>query len=168
MVVMALRRRALAPGTYRRLAGRFGEPVRARSAGRPVSTRVAATLIGLIASFLLALAAFYQHRAARSTTRRGHTALGGAWALMSTLVRNRVWLTGGAVHLAGFGTQAVALHLGSVATVQRARTRTGHCDGSRRGRAGCSRTGCRRVRVTARNGVGSGPYSAGVRFRIRR
>ena len=83
-----------------------------------MSARVAATVIGLLASFLLALAAFYQQRAARSTTRRGRTMIGGAYALMSSLVRHRVWLTGWVVNLAGFGTQAVALHLGSVATVQ--------------------------------------------------
>jgi len=83
-----------------------------------VSARVAATVIGLLASFLLALAAFYQQRAARTTTRRGRTMIGGAYALMSSLVRHRVWLTGWVVNLAGFGTQAVALHLGSVATVQ--------------------------------------------------
>ena len=83
-----------------------------------MSARVAATVIGLLASFLLALAAFYQQRAARTTTRQGRTMIGGAYALMSTLVRHRVWLTGWLVNLAGFGTQAIALHLGSVATVQ--------------------------------------------------
>lgn len=83
-----------------------------------MSARVAATVIGLVASFLLALAAFYQQRAARTTTRRGRTMIGGAYALMSTLVRHRVWLIGWMVNLAGFGTQAIALHLGSVATVQ--------------------------------------------------
>ncbi|WP_048550719.1 DMT family transporter [Nostocoides japonicum] len=76
------------------------------------------TLLGLAASFLLALAAFYQQRAARETTRQGRGVVSGASALMATLVRDRVWLTGWLINLAGFGTQAVALHLGSVAAVQ--------------------------------------------------
>jgi len=83
-----------------------------------VSTRAVVTLLGLAASFLFALAAFYQQRAARSTTRRGRTILGSAWALMSALVRDRIWLIGWSVNLAGFGVQALALHLGSVAAVQ--------------------------------------------------
>jgi hypothetical protein len=80
--------------------------------------RLAATLFGLLASFLFALAAYYQQRAARETEREGHTVLGGAYALMSKLVRSPVWLVGWLVNLGGFGAQAVALHVGSVATVQ--------------------------------------------------
>jgi len=83
-----------------------------------MSTRLLVTLVGLGASFLFALAAFYQQRAARRTSRRGSTLIGSAAALMSTLVRNRLWLTGWVINLAGFGAQAVALHLGSVAAVQ--------------------------------------------------
>lgn len=83
-----------------------------------MSTRLLVTLVGLAASFLFALAAFFQQRAARRTTRRGSTVVSGAYNLMSALVRDRVWLTGWGINLAGFGTQAVALHLGSVAAVQ--------------------------------------------------
>ena len=83
-----------------------------------MSNTVLAPLLGLVVSFLFALSAFLQQRAARSTTRHGHSAITGAWSLMSTLVRNRTWLGGWLLNLAGFGTQAVALHLGSVATVQ--------------------------------------------------
>lgn len=83
-----------------------------------MSTRVLVTLIGLSASFLFALAAWYQQRAARMTEREGRTIVSSAWALMSKLVRSRVWLTGWLINLAGFGAQAVALHLGSVAAVQ--------------------------------------------------
>lgn len=83
-----------------------------------MSMRLLVTLLGLAASFLLALSAFYQQRAARNTTRRGTNVVEAAWNLMATLVRDRIWLTGWLVNLAGFGTQAVALHLGSVAAVQ--------------------------------------------------
>jgi hypothetical protein len=83
-----------------------------------MTMRLLVTLLGLLASFLLALSAFYQQRAARNTTRRGSNILQAAWNLMSTLVRDRIWMTGWLVNLAGFGAQAVALHLGSVAAVQ--------------------------------------------------
>lgn len=83
-----------------------------------MSNAVLAPLLGLVVAFLFAASAFLQQRAARSTRRRGHTVVGGAYALMSTLVRNRVWLAGWLVNLAGFATQALALHLGSLATVQ--------------------------------------------------
>lgn len=83
-----------------------------------MSTAVGATLLGLLASFLFAGAAYYQQRAARETTREGHGVVAGAYALMSKLVRDRVWLKGWIVNLAGFGAQAAALHLGSVAEVQ--------------------------------------------------
>ena len=79
---------------------------------------VLAPLLGLVVAFLFAASAYLQQRAARETTRHGHSAITGAWALMSTLVRRRVWLLGWLVNLAGFGTQALALHLGSVVTVQ--------------------------------------------------
>ena len=83
-----------------------------------MSNAVLATLLGLLVAFLFALSAFLQQRAARTTERRGHSVITGAWGLMSTLVRNRLWIGGWVVNLAGFGTQAIALHVGSVATVQ--------------------------------------------------
>jgi len=83
-----------------------------------MSSAVLAPVLGLVVAFLFAASAFLQQRAARTTTPRGHSVATGAWALMSTLTRNRVWLAGWLVNLAGFGTQAVALHIGSVATVQ--------------------------------------------------
>jgi hypothetical protein len=83
-----------------------------------MSTEVGATLLGLLAAFLFAGAAYYQQRAARETTREGHGALAGAYNLMAKLVRDPVWLKGWLVNLAGFGAQAAALHLGSVAVVQ--------------------------------------------------
>ena len=76
------------------------------------------SVLGLVASFLFALAAFLQQRVARYTERRGHTVVGAAYALMSTLLRSRKWLFAWAVNMAGFATQAAALHLGSVALVQ--------------------------------------------------
>jgi drug/metabolite transporter (DMT)-like permease len=84
-----------------------------------MSTQLAAVLLGLVVSFLFALSAYIQQRAARATHRPGgHSAARGAVGLMRQLVRSRTWLLGWMVNLAGFGTQAVALHVGSVATVQ--------------------------------------------------
>lgn len=83
-----------------------------------MSIRVVATLLGLLAAFLLALAAFLQQRAARATTRREGSALAAVTALMTALVRQPVWLAGWAVNLLGFFVQALALHVGSVASVQ--------------------------------------------------
>lgn len=83
-----------------------------------MSTAVGATLLGLLAAFLFAGAAYYQQRAARETSREGHGVVEGAYALMRKLVRDPVWLKGWLVNLAGFGAQAAALHLGSVAEVQ--------------------------------------------------
>ena len=83
-----------------------------------MNSSVLAPLLGLVVAFLFALSAFYQQRAARQTTREGHSVVSGAYALMSKLVRDRVWLGGWMINLLGFGTQALALHLGSVATVQ--------------------------------------------------
>jgi drug/metabolite transporter (DMT)-like permease len=79
---------------------------------------VAAPLLGLAVAFLFALSAFFQQRAARETHRQSGSVAAGAVALMSRLVRDRVWLLGWVVNLAGFATQAVALHVGSVVTVQ--------------------------------------------------
>lgn len=83
-----------------------------------MSARVAAVLLGLLASFLFALAAYYQQRAARVAESSGNSGFTRAASLMSRLVRSRVWLTGWLVNLGGFGSQAVALHFGSIATVQ--------------------------------------------------
>ncbi|HET8604267.1 MAG TPA: DMT family transporter [Marmoricola sp.] len=74
--------------------------------------------LGLLASFLFALAAYFQQRAARQTEREGRSVVHGLYALMRKLVQSRVWLTGWIVNLGGFATQAAALHLGSVAVVQ--------------------------------------------------
>ncbi|MGH3411781.1 MAG: DMT family transporter [Marmoricola sp.] len=83
-----------------------------------MTSLVVATLFGLLASFLFALAAYLQQKAARETHPHGHTILDGAVALMATLLRHKVWLLGWAVNIVGFGAQAVGLHLGSVAAVQ--------------------------------------------------
>jgi len=83
-----------------------------------VSGGVLAPVLGLVVAFLFAASAFLQQRAARTTTRTSDSAARGAWRLMSVLARNRTWLAGWLVNLVGFGTQAVALHVGSVATVQ--------------------------------------------------
>ncbi|HEX5087651.1 MAG TPA: DMT family transporter [Nocardioides sp.] len=83
-----------------------------------MSTQGVATVLGVLASFLLALAAFLQQRAARTTTRRGRSLLGSLARLMGSLVRHPTWLMGWLVNLVGFFVQALALHLGSVASVQ--------------------------------------------------
>jgi hypothetical protein len=83
-----------------------------------MSLEVVVVLLGLLASFLFALAAYFQQKAARQTEREGKTVIDGLYALMRKLVRDRVWLTGWFVNLGGFAAQALALHLGSVAMVQ--------------------------------------------------
>lgn len=83
-----------------------------------MSRTVLAPLLGLVVAFLFALSAYYQQRAARSTHREGRSVAGGAVALMSTLVRDRMWLQGWLFNLAGFAIQALALHIGSVVSVQ--------------------------------------------------
>lgn len=83
-----------------------------------MSATVLAPLLGLVVAFLFALSAFFQQRAARETHREGRSVPRAAVALMSTLLRDPVWLQGWLFNLAGFGIQALALHLGSVATVQ--------------------------------------------------
>jgi hypothetical protein len=83
-----------------------------------VSTAVAVFLLALLAAFLFALAAFLQQRAARRTEHPTRSIVGGAAGLMARLVRDRTWLTGWGVNLAGFAAQAVALRIGSVAAVQ--------------------------------------------------
>jgi drug/metabolite transporter (DMT)-like permease len=80
-----------------------------------------------LAALLFALAAMLQQRAARAAKKHSPTegapARGFARAvptarLMSSLVRERIWLAGWLVNLGGFLAQAVALHLGSVEMVQ--------------------------------------------------
>jgi hypothetical protein len=83
-----------------------------------MSSAVLAPLLGLAVAFLFALSAFFQQRAARNTHRDTRSVWAAAVALMSKLVRDPVWLQGWLFNLAGFGVQALALHLGSVATVQ--------------------------------------------------
>lgn len=83
-----------------------------------MSDATLAPLLGLLVAFLFAASAFLQQRAARTTTPEGRTVVAGAYALMAALVRNRVWLAGWMVNLAGFAMQALALHVGTVATVQ--------------------------------------------------
>lgn len=71
----------------------------------------------LLAAFLFAGAAALQYRAARRAVRGGSDAA-AAQGLLRRLIRDPVWLTGWGVNLAGFFTQAVALHFGSTAIVQ--------------------------------------------------
>ncbi|MGH3423442.1 MAG: DMT family transporter [Nocardioidaceae bacterium] len=81
-------------------------------------------LLGLLAAFLFAAAAFLQQQGARATVAehgRGdrHASIVTTIApLMGRLVRNRVWLSGWSTNLTGFLTQGAALHLGSVVVVQ--------------------------------------------------
>ncbi len=83
-----------------------------------MSAEFGVILLGLLASFLFATAAYFQQKAARQTEREGKTVINGLYALMRKLVRDRVWITGWCVNLGGFASQALALHLGSVAMVQ--------------------------------------------------
>lgn len=83
-----------------------------------MAVRLAAILLGLGASFFFALAGYLQQRAARVTERRGRTVVAGLGSLMARLLRSRTWLLGWWVNLLGFGAQAVALHIGSIALVQ--------------------------------------------------
>lgn len=83
-----------------------------------MSHQLPAMLLGVLVAFLFAFSAFLQQRAARSTEREGHAAAVRLVGLMHQLVRNRIWIGGWVVNLAGFGVQALALHIGSVATVQ--------------------------------------------------
>ena len=84
-----------------------------------MSKEVGTILLGLLASFLFASAAFLQQRAARGTERDGEEGvLGALVSLMRKLLRTPAWLIGWLVNLLGFAVQAAALHFGSVATVQ--------------------------------------------------
>ncbi|MBD0321874.1 MAG: DMT family transporter [Aldersonia sp.] len=77
--------------------------------------------LGLAAAYLFALAAYLQQRAARSAVDPSMTRgaqIPGATGLMRVLLRSRTWLIGWVTNLFGFFTQAIALHVGSVASVQ--------------------------------------------------
>ncbi len=80
---------------------------------------IAATVLGLAAAFLFALSAFMQ--AARGAVNGDAHSLRnalGVTRLVRNLVRSRIWLAGWMTNLCGVGTQAAALKVGSVATVQ--------------------------------------------------
>lgn len=81
---------------------------------------IAVTGLGLAASLLFALSAFLQQRAAREAV--GDVAelrdSSGVKRLFGNLIRSRAWLGGWLTNLCGVGTQAAALKVGSVATVQ--------------------------------------------------
>lgn len=82
---------------------------------------VAVIALGLAAAFLFALSAFLQERAARTAVGADTASLRSMsdvkW-LLGRLVRSRTWLTGWLTNLCGVGTQAAALKVGSVASVQ--------------------------------------------------
>ncbi len=71
----------------------------------------------LLAAFLFAAAAALLYRAARRAVHGGEDGC-AAHGLIRRLIRDPVWLTGWGVNLAGFCTQAIALHFGSTAIVQ--------------------------------------------------
>jgi drug/metabolite transporter (DMT)-like permease len=81
---------------------------------------------GLLAAFMFAASASLQQHAARGTVTATHTenaligksVLRPLFALVRRLVRHPVWLLGWCTNLLGFGVQAIALHLGSVALIQ--------------------------------------------------
>jgi hypothetical protein len=71
----------------------------------------------ILAALLFAAAAALQYRAARRAVGEGRGRV-PAVRLIGALLRDPVWLAGWASNLAGFMSQAVALHLGSTALVQ--------------------------------------------------
>jgi hypothetical protein len=77
----------------------------------------AAIALSVIAALLFAIAAACQQHAASRLERDSPVRL-SAFGLFGGLVRDRLWLGGWAANLAGFVTQAAALHLGSIAVVQ--------------------------------------------------
>lgn len=82
---------------------------------------IALTVLGLAAAFLFALSAFIQQRAARAVIGDDAASLrdaSGVKRLLGRLVRSKTWLVGWLTNLCGVGTQAAALKVGSVATVQ--------------------------------------------------
>jgi hypothetical protein len=81
----------------------------------------AVTALGLTAAFLFALSAFLQQRAARAvigSDTRSLREASGVKRLFGRLVRSRTWLAGWLTNLSGVGTQAAALKVGSVTSVQ--------------------------------------------------
>lgn len=77
--------------------------------------------LSLIAAFLLAASAALQQRAAirtRFATRSDQAQALPGLGLLAELLRDRLWLLGWAANVSGFLVQALALHQGSVATVQ--------------------------------------------------
>ncbi|TQL70534.1 hypothetical protein FB381_4472 [Nocardioides albertanoniae] len=77
----------------------------------------AAVGLALGACVLFSLSAAVQQSAStRAPGRSGGIA--GVEQLMLALVRNPLWVVGAGINAVGFGTQAVALHLGSVSVVQ--------------------------------------------------
>jgi hypothetical protein len=82
---------------------------------------IAATALGLAAAFIFAVSAFLQQRAAHETMGGDTASLrqaSGIKRLFGSLLRSRTWLVGWLTNLCGVGTQAAALKVGSVATVQ--------------------------------------------------
>jgi hypothetical protein len=82
---------------------------------------IAVTALGLAAAFLFALSAFIQQRAARQIVGGDAASLrdaAGVKRLLGSLVKSRTWVLGWLTNLSGVGTQAAALKVGSVATVQ--------------------------------------------------
>lgn len=82
---------------------------------------IAVVAAGLAAAFLFALSAFLQARAARAAVGGDPSSLreaSGVTHLVRKLSRSKTWLTGWLTNLCGFGAQAAALKLGSVAAVQ--------------------------------------------------
>jgi hypothetical protein len=82
---------------------------------------IAVTVLGLAAAFLFALSAFIQQRKAREVVGPDAASLrdvSGVTRLFGRLARSRTWLVGWLTNLGGVGTQAAALKVGSVATVQ--------------------------------------------------
>lgn len=81
---------------------------------------IAVACLGILAAFLFALSAVLQQRAAREAI--GDVAelrdSSGVKRLFGNLIRSRAWLVGWLTNLCGVGTQAAALKVGSVATVQ--------------------------------------------------
>lgn len=80
-----------------------------------------AVMVALVAALLFAVSAALQQRAAGDAVR---SAPAGArrWlpiaAVLGRLVRDRRWLLGWLVNVAGFGLHAIALHFGSITVVQ--------------------------------------------------
>ncbi len=77
--------------------------------------------LALLAAFLLASSAALQQRAAgrsRFAARDDNNLAVPGFGHLLDLVREPLWLVGWLTNLAGFLTQALALHLGSLAEVQ--------------------------------------------------